>query len=177
MNRRVSLLIVLSMTFLIPVCRENNPMPKGSSAQAAKSAESVVFDPAADSLRTDSLFDALMKFETAVAANPDDGTQVQNLREKSLDTVAGCFRIVGTGMKNPDLPEDAQPAARKAAAKFSAEKWALYLKALDSGEKVTFGTPIQGRVLYTKVLRTKMAGDSLFVLVMVPTGSVVVKGR
>jgi hypothetical protein len=177
MNRRVFLLAIASAAILIGTCRENKQMPRGSSAQPAKSAEITPFDPIADSLRMDSLFDALLELEQAVAATPDDRRAVKNLCAKSLDSLAGCFYLVGTGVKNPSLPEDAQPAARKTAAKFSAEKWALYLKALHCGEKITYGETVKGRVLYTKELRTRITEDSLYMLVMVPVGSVVAMGR
>lgn len=177
MNRPVFLLTALSITVLFGACSHNGRMPKSSSRDTTKSSGVTVIDPVRDSLRIDSLFDTLRQLELAVAEKPVDRNRVKKLLEKSLDTANGCFYIVGKGLKNPDLPEEARPLALKTAAKFAAEKWALYLKALNSGEKITYGTPVTGKVLYKKDLLTRVVDDSLFMLVMVPLGSVVMKER
>jgi hypothetical protein len=177
MNRPVFSLIVLSVTVLIGSCRENNQMPKGSGRETAKLSEITVTDPVQDSLRIDSLFDVLWQLECAVAEKPADKKRTKKLLAKSLDTTAGCFYIVGKGLKNLDLPEEARQLAQKTSAKYAAEKWVLYLKALYSGEKISYGEQIAGDVLYKKDLRTRTMDDSLFVLVMVPVGSVVVKQK
>lgn len=175
MNRRVFLLLTASLNILVPSCRESNQMPKCSGAECAKSNETTVIDPVQDSLRIDSLLDTLWRLECAVSEKTSDKNLVKKLQAKSFDSASGCYYVVGIGLKNLDLPEEAQPLAQKTSAKYAAEKWALFLKAVYSGEKTTFGTPVSGKVLYKKDLRTRSVDDSLFVLVMVPVGSVVVK--
>jgi hypothetical protein len=175
MNRPVFLLIAVATIAILGACRENGQNPKCCTGDPVKSNEMTVTDPVQDSLRIDSLFDTLWQLECAVAEKPSDKNRAKKLLAKSLDSVSGCFYIVGKGLTNPDLPEKARPLAQKTSAQYSAEKWVLYLKTLYSGEKISYGAQISGEVLYNKGLRTRAADDSLFVLVMIPVGSVVVK--
>jgi hypothetical protein len=175
MNRPVFLLLLLLVTILIGSCRDQGRVPGGSGGETVRSGGITVSDPVQDSLRTDSLLDCLWQLECAVAEKPGDRKRARMLLSKSLDTAAGCFCVVGKGLKNPGLPEAARTPAQKLAAQYAAEKWALFLKNLSEGDKTRYGAQIAGRVLYKKDLRSRIAGDSLFVLVMVPAGSVAVK--
>lgn len=175
MNRPVFLVSALLLVFLAASCRENKEMPKSSCAENALTGDAGTYDPVRDSLRIDSLFDALCRLECSVAEKPDDRKRVKMLREKSLDTCAGCFYTVGRAASDPGLPEGERLVAREVAAKAAADKWTLFMKALGENEQLTCKSPVSGRILYRKELREKTVDDTLFVMVMVPVGSVVLR--
>jgi len=177
MNRPVILLLIFAVTLMVGACRESGKQAGGPGSGFPKSTETTAVDPVKDSLRINSLFDTLWLLQCAVAEKPADQKKIQDLCEKSIDTLAGCFYVVGKGVRNTDLPEDTQDAFRKTSAKFAAQKWALFLKAKNEGEIISFGETIKGDVLYKKELRSRVSDDSLLVMFMVPVGSVVVKGR
>jgi hypothetical protein len=170
MNRRVYLPVLLLSLLCVLACRETGQTPKGSTRTEAAS-----LDPVQDSLRIDTLFEVLPVLQSNVEQHPGDSAIAAKLLAKSLDTVAGCLYVVGTGIWNAELPEDAQLRAQKMAAGVAADQWALYLKSMIDSSTGLFGIRISGKVLYKKELRVKTAGDSLYLLFQIPVGSVVVK--
>ena len=178
MNRLLVSLLVIILVMIIADCRKNPAMPKESGVAAEKSGAADhrgATDTQSDSLRLDSLFDRIRLQEAAIAAYPSNERLVKELLGSALDSSAGCVYSIGKGTIDTALPATAQPVSQKIAAKYSAEKWALYCKAWLSGEKIPYGAPISGKVLYEKNLRARMKNDTLFLLLMVPVGSVVVK--
>jgi hypothetical protein len=51
----------------------------------------------------------------------------------------------------------------------------LYLKAWSEGNPIPFGEKISGEVTYSSVLRERLEADTLYQLIQVPVGSVVIK--
>jgi hypothetical protein len=178
MNRLLVLLVLTIPLAMVANCREDSALPKGSAGAGAKSSEPInqgATDTISDSLHLDSLFDAIRVQEATLAAYPSNDRLASSLVAASLDTVAGCFYTIGKGARDTSLPETAQPVSQKIAAKFAAEKWALYCKAWHAGNKIPYGTTVSGKVNYSKDIRARMKNDTLFLMLMVPEGSVVLK--
>jgi hypothetical protein len=157
---------------LLPCCKEDQPRPKESESSAGNRGD---FDPFTDTLFLDSLLNRLDLLQNAVAAAPSKNETMRQLIASALDSVADCLYIVGRVADTPDSIEAVQPSIRKRAAKTEVEKWALLVKSWITGTEIRYGTPIQGKVLYSKELLEKRKGDTLRVLFMIPEGSVVVR--
>jgi hypothetical protein len=125
-----------------------------------------------DSLRLDSLFDRIREQESALASFPSNDRLARDLLVTAHDTTVDCFYVIGKGTTDTAFPESAQSLSQKISAKYSAEKWALYCKAMLSGRKIPYGSPISGEVLYSKDIRKRLKNDTLFVMFKVPVGSI-----
>jgi hypothetical protein len=130
-----------------------------------------------DSARCESLVSLLIRFENDAYANhPSTGpVSLSELKKVSFDSTRGCFLVVGKGTFNKSHPEGTWDTGRKMAASGDAKRWALYLKAWRDGSTIDFGKKISGEVSYSKILLERAVGDTLYQLVQVPMGSVVVK--
>jgi hypothetical protein len=134
-------------------------------------------DPFTDTLFLDSLLHRLLDLQNAVVAAPKKPEVMKRLIATWLDTVAACIYIVGQATSIPDSTEETNQVKAKRLAKVAAEQWALAVKSWINGTKITYGTEIQGQVLYSRALLTRQKNDTLMVLYMVPVGSVVVRWR
>jgi hypothetical protein len=152
-------------------CREEGAAPSGERQRkqptAYKEQTPVVPDYEAALRR-------VLALQDSVRAHPRDRRLVASLLKASFDTTAGSFVAIGKGLTNPSLPEGAWEAARKTAAKHDGTRWALYLKAWHTGDTRPFGEEIHGEVMYSKVLLEHVVDDTLYQLLQIPVGSIVV---
>jgi hypothetical protein len=130
-----------------------------------------------DSARCDSLLSLLIRLENDVYAGLPSTSEssLGELKKYSFDSSSGCFLTVGKGAYNKTFPEGTWDKGRKMAASYDGKRWALYLKAWREGSSVVFGNKISGEVTYSKILLERPDGDTLYLLIQVPIGSVVVK--
>jgi hypothetical protein len=130
-----------------------------------------------DSAKFDSLLSLLIKLENNVYVNrPTSGTvSLMELKKVSFDSSSGCLLVAGKGTFNKSHPEAAWDKGRKMAASGDAKRWVLYLKAWQEGSALAFGNKISGVVSYSRILLERLDGDTLYQLIQVPLGSVVVK--
>jgi hypothetical protein len=119
--------------------------------------------------------EVVLNLQNGVYADPTDQSLVPQLVSASFDSLSGSFLTVGKGVVNPEHPQAAQPSARQQAAAADAKRWSLYLKAWHTGDTRAFGETIEGQISYSRVLAEKLEGDTLYQLVQVPVGSVVIQ--
>ena len=119
----------------------------------------------------DSLVTIIEQYQNEVIVS-ENRRSIKNLINRSFDTASGCFFAVGKAVTNPQFPLEAQSIGRKAAAKLSAERWALCLKAWNSGKEVSRNSPPSGQIFYSKSLFEKTFEDTLYVLLEIPSGSI-----
>ncbi len=129
----------------------------------------------ADSLHCDSLFPILLKCRNQVYLHPQNAGDISNLLRISFDSASGCFFAIGKGVQNNAMPEASWKHGRKMASTYDAKRWALYLKLWSQGQIVPFGKKISGDISYSKVILEKMENDTLFTLVSIPFGSIIIK--
>jgi len=121
------------------------------------------------------LLGRLLQIETTLRETPARAGLVPELLNASFDSVSGTFFAAGKGLVNPSFPAEAQHASGITAAQADARRWTLYMKSWHVGDKTLFGSPIHGDIMYSKTLLERQAGDTVFVLIQVPVGSIVVK--
>jgi hypothetical protein len=129
----------------------------------------------ADSSSFDSLLNVLIDLEGRVMADPSSKTAAIDLVYAAFDTSSGCFLTAGKGTYNKSHPESAWNKGRKIASTYDGKRWAMYLKAWSTGGSIVFGKKISGEITYSKTLREKLDGDTLYQLIQVPVGSVILK--
>lgn len=149
-------------------CREDNPSEDDKTEQIAPQAEQAALD-------YDALMTRLLELQNDIYANPTDPEFIPPLLKAAFDSTSGSFLVVGRGLANPAHPEAAQAASRKTAARHDGRRWALYLKAWRRGDMRPLSRTINGEIAYSKVLHERMRDDTLYLLLQVPLGSVVVK--
>ena len=149
------------------------PAPVTSAGQAAP----VPHDALADSTRCDSLLSLLIRLENNIYASlpSTNAVSLGELKKVSFDSSSGSFLAAGKGAFNKKLPEGAWDTGRKMAASADGKRWVLYLKAWRDGSTIDFGKKISGEVSYSSILCERSDGDTLYQLIQVPIGSVVVK--
>ncbi|HUI91935.1 MAG TPA: hypothetical protein VLX68_06775 [Chitinivibrionales bacterium] len=130
-----------------------------------------------DSAKYDSLLSLLIKLENAVYANTrsQSNASLGDLKKVSFDSADGCFLVAGKGAYNKSQPEAVQAQGRAMAASADGKRWALYLKAWHDGGSLAFGQKISGEVTYSKILLEQPRGDTLYQLIQIPFGSLVLK--
>jgi hypothetical protein len=150
---------------------------KSAVAVSGRQTPAAVPQTQLDSARCDSLLSLLIKLENDVYAGlPSASADFLNeLKKYSFDSSSGCFLTVGKGAFNKTFPEGAWDKGRKMAASYDGKRWALYLKAWQEGSAIVFGNKISGEVTYSRILLERAVGDTLYQLIQVPIGSVIVK--
>jgi len=124
-----------------------------------------------DSIRFDSLVTLIETLQHAT--HTTDNKSFEKLYKVAFDTNSDCFHIVGKGIANPSFPDEAKMSSRKNAAKLNAEHWAALLKYWNNSGRKSFTPEFKAQILYSAILFEKEVGDTLFVLVQVPLGSIV----
>jgi hypothetical protein len=159
----------LILPLLLMSCRdtERPAQVKQASVKPAQAADTVV--------NYDSLLTLLLGLQSGISANPSELNRIPIFLQQSFDTVSGTFMVAGKGISNPSFPEAARDAARKSAALYDGKRWGLHLKAWRTGDIKPFTRPISGEIAYSKVLFERMNGDTLFVLIQIPIGSILVR--
>jgi hypothetical protein len=167
-------LLVFSLCKLQPsLPQETKTAPPASARQALPASHETL----PDSARCNSILSLLIKLENDVYVNlPTKGAaSFMELKKVSFDSSSGCFLVAGKGTFNKSLPEGTWDTGRKMAASGDAKRWALYLKAWRDGSTIDFGKKISGEVSYSRILCERADGDTLYQIIQVPMGSVVVK--
>jgi hypothetical protein len=160
--------IALCFTLVFLSCRDiarQGAKASGGTTNPRQPADSIQY--------YDSIFSAVKNCQDSVYNKPESETLAAKLLLAAYDTVSGSFLVVGKAVFNPDFPQQAQTADRKRASKYIGERWALYLKAWQAGNSIPFGKPIAGTIAYSKELSSREKGDTLFQLLMIPFGSII----
>lgn len=167
----VNLTIFLTIMLMFLSCKHDMPMEwiKISNAfvQTTHPPDSM------DSTQLDSLVTLIETLQQA--AHTTDKKSFEQLYKVAFDTNSECFNTVGKGMANPSFPDEAKMSSRKNAAKLNAEHWAALLKHWNNSDRKPFTPEFKAQILYSAILFEKEVGDTLFVLVQVPLGSIVYK--
>jgi hypothetical protein len=159
-------------------CKTQPSLPPGKKTAQTSQPQDSVFKQkvvAIDSTQYDSLLTVLLNRENTIYLAPKDKNNIVPFTSVSFDSASGCFLVAGKGTQNREFPESAWEKARKMASAYEAKRWALYAKAWTTGSSMPFGQKITGEITYSNVLRERLENDTLYVLVSVPIGSVVLK--
>jgi hypothetical protein len=173
MTRRQQASRVLAGLVFLTVfgCRQNpweNGIPPSSAYQSRPAKQT-------STESNEVLMRKVLALQDKLAHNPRDATLVAALLKASFDASSGCFFVVGKGVANPSHPQGAWDASRKTAARFTGQRWALYLKAWRNGDQRHFGEQIAGEIAYSSSVHEELAGDTLYQLIMIPLGSIVLR--
>jgi len=169
MKRTITGVLVLCTFILCGVyCDNDNPRENRTSY----SSESITKEP---DKNYDSLLSVIKPLQDSIYQNPSDISLFTPFFEKAFDSTSGSFYVLGKGFANKNHPRESWNAARKAAARYSGQRWALYLKAYQSQQPVSFGTSMQGQIVYSKVVHETLQNDTLYQLLQIPASSVVLK--
>lgn len=122
----------------------------------------------------DSLLNSIESLQNSLIISPANVSLQKKLVSNSFDSFSGSFRLVGKGVTNKEHPDAAQKAGRSMAAQFTGKRWAFYIKSWYGGDSIPFGRQINGSVMYSRTLLQKELGDTLFMLLDIPMGSIVV---
>ncbi|MBD3390759.1 MAG: hypothetical protein GF418_01880 [Chitinivibrionales bacterium] len=171
--KRYSLAIAALCTLLCVFCDENGGEQSDTTSAPVRGHPTEPIDTQA---YYDSVLSVLLAREDTVFADPENTTLVPPLLSAAFDTSTGAFYVAGKATYNPDYPEPARDEARKRAARYVGERWALYLKAWHTGQSLAFGTRVSGNIMYSKELYSREQDDTLYQLLIVPVGSVVLDG-
>ena len=166
----LAMLALLLTTSLFISCKDHEtPSQKSVREGTAPPAQHPPAQPDPDSIMT-----AIAALQNAVAAHSPQMHPVMKLVDAAFDTVCGCFYTVGKGVFNPQHPASTRAAARKTAAQHDGRRWALLLKRWFNGGDHPYGTDVQGKVMYSSTLLEREQGDTLYLLLQIPLGSIVV---
>lgn len=166
---KLSVLIVITLLFLS--CKHDTPR---EWVRISKTFSKNTQPP--DSIerkRFDSLLISIETFQQN--ARTTEINSLEQLYKAAFDTNCGCFLTVGKGLANSSFPDEARMSSRKNAAKLNGEYWAALLKNWNSSDQKSVISTFEARILYSTILYEKEIGDTLFVLVQVPQGSIVFK--
>ncbi|MGB7569829.1 MAG: hypothetical protein WBM07_18345 [Chitinivibrionales bacterium] len=165
-------LAILVFVVAVVSCRKNpSPAQKNNGhASTAVLQSRPAYDTAA---HNDSLLTTLRELQDSIYSAPQKTDLIASFLHRAFDTVSGCFFVVGKGTNSTDLPEASWDRGRKIAASYDGKRWALYCKTWAQGGKIPFGKPMSGNISYSKTVFEKLIGDTLFQLIMAPTGSII----
>lgn len=153
-------------------CREDNSTPKSGPSPDTLSMAADTLSGGPLDADPDSLLALVLPLQDSVYRNPRQTELAGALVEASLDSASGSFVVVGKGVVNPQMTDEAALAGQQRAAQSDAKRWALYLMAWYGGDTRPFGDAIEGKIAYAKVLLERMKGDTLLQVVQVPIGSI-----
>jgi hypothetical protein len=170
MNNRHIISLISACTLLLAAvllfCREHNPAENGLSDKKTAVGDSVDFE---------SLMNRLRDLQDTMYADPANSRLIPPLVKAAFDSTTGCFHVVGKGCADSSYPAAAVKALQKTAARNDAMRWALYLKSWRRGDMRPLSRQVRGEIAYSRVLFEKDTGDTLYQLLQVPIGSIVVK--
>jgi hypothetical protein len=167
--KRYCLAIVVVALFAV-VCRQEQETADTSLRDHPK-------QPVDTQSYYDSILSVILARQDAVFARPAETRLIDSLLCASFDSSSGAFYVAGKATFNPDYPESAREKGRERAARYAGERWALYLKSWHTGPRVRFGTSISGTIAYSKEMHTRQQNDTLYELLLIPVGSVVVESE
>ncbi|MBD3316449.1 MAG: hypothetical protein GF344_11735 [Chitinivibrionales bacterium] len=167
----VLLTAIISAGILVG-CGEDDPYTDQAADTSGHIQETPV-SPPPDSTTYDSLTNHILNLQSAVVADQGDPNQVAQLLIASFDTLQGTLLTVGTGVRNPAYPEGAQNEGQRIEARRRAGHWAMFLKAWRKGKRLPVSHPIDGKIIYSKALHERRRGDTLYLLMQTPHGSII----
>ena len=172
MKKSMPGLVLLFLIVIFSGCK-----PEKKAAEARKPPERRETQPTEESLSAGECRSLMSRLDSAIRRvnERDDMVSKKRLAAASWDSVAGSFICMGKGVVNPKLPPAAQSEAQKKAAQLTAERWALYLRKWRDGEYISPAQGISGEITYSRKLCGRSDGDTLFLLLQVPLGSIVVE--
>jgi hypothetical protein len=167
-------LAILVLILVMASCRKNPSIARKNAGHDSSNAlqSEPPYDTAA---RNDSLLAALRALQDSISNRPENSGLIAPLLRSAYDRETGCFYIVGKGTHSASLPRASWDRGRKIAASYDGKRWTLYCKTWSQGGNVQFGKPVSGTISYSKVVFEKVAGDTLFQLLMVPAGSIILE--
>ncbi|HMA66021.1 MAG TPA: hypothetical protein VKO63_12510 [Chitinispirillaceae bacterium] len=167
----LKLSVLLAITLLFLGCKHDMPR---EWAKISKTVSKNTQPP--DSIEH-KRFDSLLTLIETLQQNArtTDINSFEQLYKAAFDTISGCFQTVGKGLANPSFPVEAGMSSRKNAAKLNGEYWAALLKYWNNSDQKSLTPKFKTQILYSTTLFEKEVGDTLFVLVQVPLGSIVFK--
>ena len=168
---------VTAYLLFIAICIGCKPEKKAAVEKETQERRQV--QPTEDTLSAEECGRIMAMLDAAILrVNAGNGeTAKKRLVTASWDSVGGGFLCIGKGVVNPKLPSAAQTEAREKAARLTAERWALYLKKWRDGVYVSPTRGIGGEITYSRELCRRSDGDTLFLLLQVPLGSIVGRCR
>jgi hypothetical protein len=165
-------LAILVLILVMASCRKNPSSARKNTGNDSSNASpsKPPYDTAA---RNDSLLAKLIALQDSISGRPENTGLIAPLLRAAYDQETGCFFVVGKGMYSANLPQASWKRGRKIAASFDGKRWALYCKTWSQGNTIQFGKHVSGNISYDKVVFEKFTGDTLFQLLMVPSGSII----
>ena len=173
MNRQCAIALIVMLMLFMGTCRDDHDRPKDSGTRGATGADKNGYDPFTDTIALKALLDRIIVLQNEAAAGK--GQSMQRLIAVAYDTVAACIFVVGTAAIVQDSTGEINLGRTKLLLKKSACQWALLEKSWIRGQVKKIGSTIPGKVLYCRELLERRRNDTLEVLYMTPSGSVVVQ--
>ncbi len=173
--RTTGIPILLTFFFLLMSClrcREDRARP---SDRSSKSGVICRKDPKSGFIPDyNTLFDSIVNKERAVAENPDDFDAVSELFETAFIKKRCEYLVVGIGVANRKTPDNTiQRITQKKSANASANKWAMFLKTYHTGNNLAYGSPVPGRIMYSRTIKQRTSRDTMYILKSIPISSIV----
>ncbi len=163
--------VIISLCFLF--CREEIEEKTRSKPTGTTLTEKTAQSARATISNYDSLLNILLPLANEVMQNPANSSASKELLDAAFHTEGGRFYCIGKGTANPKMSAAAQRPGLRKAARHTGERWALYLKAWQNDNTLSFGTKLSGRLLHAGSIHIeKMMGDTLYQLLSVSADSV-----
>ncbi len=180
MKPRIPAIFLLPMLALACISCKIQPSPPAVQSAPRPSASIAAIpakpsDSARDSDRCDSLLPRLVELENAIRTHSSSEEAIRRFTDQSFDSVSGCFFVAGKGTFNTLQPTASRVLGRGMAAQYDAKRWAVFAKIRSLGRNMSFAGKFSGEITYSALLCEHAARDTLFVLLKVPLGSVVVR--
>jgi hypothetical protein len=166
MNKIISVLILVGMIFIFG-CRDSKTDKKENTEDQ--------LPVRTISLNPDSLFNSIIPLQRTLMQQTSDTQSIRILLKQSFDSTAGTFYAVGIGLSRDSLSLAASKQSRRRAAEIVGQQWALYLKSWHQGTLLPYGTPIQGVISYNTITAERIRGDTLYLLMQIPLGSIEIR--
>jgi hypothetical protein len=179
--KRICLAIILCVygAFLLQSCKWQassaaiNKSKKPATLQNLQPSSGTSSTP--DTTNYDSLLSIVQLQENEIIKMPTTPLAISLFLKSSFDSSSGCFRVAGKGTYNPEHPKTTWRQGMKVAASYDAKRWALYAKQWSDGGHFIFGEKISGEITYSKIIAERIQDDTMYVLVYVPIGSIILK--
>jgi hypothetical protein len=169
---RITPAILCCVLFMALSC-EQEGTPKKQVADTSSTSQGATTTPVPKNL--DSLFSVIGAIEDSLFRTPKDTTLFRTFLRASFDSVSGCFYVVGKGLAKRARAASIRDAERRKAAQRTAERWALYAKAWQEGQSLSFGHTISGTITYSTQAGEREKNDTLLMMIQVPLGSIVLR--
>ncbi|MFW5960351.1 MAG: hypothetical protein ACOCSE_04460 [Chitinivibrionales bacterium] len=120
------------------------------------------------------LFDSILNKEISVTENPDNFDALSELFETAFIKKMCEYLVVGIGAADRKTPDNTiQRITQKKSANASANRWAMFLKTYHTGNNLAYGSPVPGRIMYSRTIKQRTSRDTLYILKSIPVSSIV----